>query len=772
MREKELRLALVCYGGISLAVYMHGITKEIWRLVRASQAFHGGGVTGAGSQGVYHRLLDSIAAETGLSLRVLTDILAGASAGGINCIFLAQAISTGQSLEPLTDLWLDHADIDALADRDEIAVRRFMKNAAVPFAWAISNRSSTVEQTVEPEHQAEVRQKLANLVKAPWFQPPFGGPAFTRVLLDAFDAMAAEPSGAPLLPDYQPLDLFVTVTDFRGHPQSLKLHSPPEVIEQEHRLTLAFRDPGGEGRHLAHPAELVFAGRSTASFPGAFPPFQVAELDGVLAERDRAWPGREAFVERNIPPRPHAESREQVVLIDGGVQAHAPFAPCMRALRSRPASREVDRRFVYVDPAPGFRAVRWTATGTVEPPGFWATLFGAMSDIPREQPIRDNLEAIERRSERIRRMRRIVDSMRPEVEAAIADAFGSTFFLTSPTTRRLQSWRSHANEIAARGAGYTYAAYAQLKMATAIEEMAETIARLGGEGSDRDHRQRIRDALWRWADAQGITGEDAIHKGRAVPALIAFFRSFDVSFRIRRLRLLVRELAEAHVDIEEVDEAASDNARRIIYRLIARYEAPLTADMDTAVTSEESAAFANAATDPAAAVAALEARLKLKELDDLTDAEIATAFSALSRGPRRAAILTYLGYPFYDIATLPLLQGEGLQEFDPMKVDRISPDDATTIRSGTAATLKGIQFNNFGAFFSRAYRENDYLWGRLHGADRLVDIIVSTIPAETPLPPELVARVKRDAFLAILEEERPRLQAIPGLFDALAAEIG
>ncbi len=28
MREKELRLALVCYGGISLAVYMHGITRR------------------------------------------------------------------------------------------------------------------------------------------------------------------------------------------------------------------------------------------------------------------------------------------------------------------------------------------------------------------------------------------------------------------------------------------------------------------------------------------------------------------------------------------------------------------------------------------------------------------------------------------------------------------------------------------------------------------------------------------------------------------------
>ena len=36
MREKELRIALVCFGGISLAVYMHGVSKEILKLIRAS----------------------------------------------------------------------------------------------------------------------------------------------------------------------------------------------------------------------------------------------------------------------------------------------------------------------------------------------------------------------------------------------------------------------------------------------------------------------------------------------------------------------------------------------------------------------------------------------------------------------------------------------------------------------------------------------------------------------------------------------------------------
>ena len=63
MREKELRLALVCYGGISLAVYMHGITKEIWHLVRASHGHHDGTPRGGGSQAVYRDLLEEIEAQ-------------------------------------------------------------------------------------------------------------------------------------------------------------------------------------------------------------------------------------------------------------------------------------------------------------------------------------------------------------------------------------------------------------------------------------------------------------------------------------------------------------------------------------------------------------------------------------------------------------------------------------------------------------------------------------------------------------------------------------
>jgi hypothetical protein len=165
--------------------------------------------------------------------------------------------------------------------------------------------------------------------------------------------------------------------------------------------------------------------------------------------------------------------------------------------------------------------------------------------------------------------------------------------------------------------------------------------------------------------------------------------------------------------------------------------------------------------------------MDLRTLDRDTDDRLSAGLAALSKEMRRPMLLAYLGFPFFDIATLPLLQGEGLNEFDPIRVDRISPDDCTTIRSGGAqATLKGIQFNNFGAFFSRAYRENDYLWGRLHGAERLIDILLSTLPPGATLAPGRVTTLKRAIFLAVLEEEKDRLSAIPGLFDELRREIG
>ena len=765
VREKELRLALICYGGISLAVYMHGITKEVWRLARASRAFHSGEPAEPGSESVYARLIEAMAAECGLDVRILVDILAGASAGGINAIFLAEAIATGRSLEPLTELWLETADVDRLLDPALSRVSRIAKAAAVPLAWAWSSRRGDLERTVEPEHREEIRSKLANFVRARWFSPPFGGPGFTRLLLNAFDAMAASPAGPPLLPQFHPLDLFVTVTDFYGYAERLRLNSPPEVIEQEHRLILAFRKaaPGP----LADAAELVFAARATASFPGAFPPFQVGELDSVLAERDRPWPGRSGFLSRALPRQWAQGSAESAVLIDGSVLANAPFRPAIRALQNRPARREVDRRFVYIDPKPGARSVRLTGGEGDEAPGFFATIFGALSDIPREQPIRDNLEAIEQRSATIRRLRRIVESMRPEVEAAIERMFGSPMLRLPPTPKRLASWRARAQTMAAREAGYAYAAYGHLKLATVAEEVTERIFELGG-GGDRGRHDRVRQSIWNEIRRRGLAGEGSMTAAGARPEVILFLRSFDSAFRTRRLRFLLRRLGQIEERADAPREAIAA-ARTAIYRLMGRYAAPPAGD--------SARAFEQAEESPGEALDALAEGLALRAADDEADLWLSEALAAFPKADRRILMLAYLGFPFYDIATLPLLQGEGLDEYDEVKVDRISPEDAKAIRlAGSDSTLKGVQFNSFGAFFSRAYRENDYLWGRLHGAERLIDIAVSTLPEGMQLPEGLVGRLKREAFQAILAEERPRLGEIQPLFDtiekALSQESG
>lgn len=767
MREKELRLALVCYGGISLAVYMHGITKEIWRLARASQAYHAGERPGAGSLGVYGKLFETVSHHCGIELRVLVDILAGASAGGINAIFLAEAISTGRSLDPLTELWLDGADVDRLIDPAVNPVSKFAKAAAVPIAWALSaKRGGTVDQTVESGHREEVRTKLANFVRARWFAPPFGGPGFTTLLLDALDAMAKAPAGPPLLPHYQPLDLFVTVTDFHGHPERLRLHSPAEVAETEHRLTISFRDRGGPDRSLADSAELVFAARATASFPGAFPPFQVKELDQVLEKRDRAWPGRSDFLKRALPRQFAIGEAEQAVLIDGSVLANAPFRPAMEALQSRPARREVDRRFVYIDPKPGGRSVRLTPAGEAEAPGFFATIFGALSDIPREQPIRDNLEAIDRRSARILELRTIVEAMRPQVESAIERAFGTTLLLGRPTARRLAAWRTKSQNVASREAGYAYVAYGHLKLTSVVEDVAGHLFRLSG-GGGRSRRERIRRALWAVVRDAGLVSDQALTAAGARADVVEFFRSFDVNYRTRRLRFVARQLGRMDEQPDAPREAI-ELAREAVYDLIGRYRAAVEANGGNGLL-----ALDEAEREPAAAMEALARLMDLKARDEEADMRFAEALAAFPRAERRTLILTYLGFPFYDIATLALLQGEGLDEFDPVKVDRIAPDDATAIREGGAeATLKGIQFNSFGAFFSRAYRENDYLWGRLHGADRLIDITVSTLPEGKHLPPGTVTTLKREAFRAIIAEERERLTSIPALFEELEREIG
>ena len=765
MRQKELRLALVCYGGISLAVYMHGVTKELWHATRASRAFHSPqGAPPDGVEAVYLRLFEEIALSRDLRLRLLPDIISGASAGGINGVFLAQAIATGQSLEPLTAMWLERADIDMLLDPDAKPWGRFAKFWAQPLVWFILKRpGNVVSSTVAPETRSEVRRKVSRLIRARWFAPPFSGIGFSRMIADAIDAMAANPMGDPLLPEGHPIDLLVTATDFNGHLEELRLNSPEVVVESEHRLSIGFRRNATRGaeRELAPCPELVLAARSTASFPGAFPPLVLEEIDRLVAERGASWPTRQRFIERIMPTHAQRGSVESVALVDGAVLVNRPFAQAIDVLRDRPARREVDRRFVYIDPSPDHMRIAPKGGRTV---GFFSAIFGSLSSIPREQPIRDNLEALERQSRQRARLRTIVEALRPEIEETVEALFGRTLFFDHPNPRRLTSWRNKAQQAAAERAGFAFHGYAQTKLSGIVAELACLIHEAAPQAASESD---VEAALWRHLAANGLDRLSAPRGGGATDEAIAFFRTHDLAFRIRRLKLLARRLTHDWDAGEVVDFASRELARDAVYRAQALYQGRETAE-GLGPGFAETAAIATI--DPGAALNAIAARRDLVGLDLHVDTLLVGALERMDKPLRRRFLHAYLGFPFYDIATLPLLQGEGMGEFDPVKVDRISPDDATSIRKGgTFACLRGVEFFNFGAFFSRAYRENDYLWGRLHGAERTIDLIASTV--EAGMPDHVIRAFKRDAFLAVLDEEEKKLVAEPGLVQKIRAEV-
>lgn len=85
--REELRIALVMNGGVSLAIWMGGLTHEVNRVLRG--------------EGVYGDLLDLLEIEPHV------DVISGTSAGGINGALLSLAMVRGQSLELLRDLWVE-----------------------------------------------------------------------------------------------------------------------------------------------------------------------------------------------------------------------------------------------------------------------------------------------------------------------------------------------------------------------------------------------------------------------------------------------------------------------------------------------------------------------------------------------------------------------------------------------------------------------------------------------------------------------------------------
>jgi Protein of unknown function (DUF3376) len=139
---------------------------------------------------------------------------------------------------------------------------------------------------------------------------------------------------------------------------------------------------------------------------------------------------------------------------------------------------------------------------------------------------------------------------------------------------------------------------------------------------------------------------------------------------------------------------------------------------------------------------------------------------------RREVLINYLGFPYWDVLTFSITSGQGTGELREILVDRISPEDAHTIKGfeGTKS-LKGTGLDNFAGFFSRRYRENDYLLGRLHALDRLIDIVCDAAGIDHRHDGIDVLALKRRAFERILNAEEHHLVHSKDLIAAIRRRV-
>jgi patatin-related protein len=748
--RRELRLAIVCYGGVSLCVYMHGTTKELHRLVKASRllALDAGSSDGdsvSPSERVYHDLLADAAGPDGVRTEVVVDIIAGTSAGGINGVFLAKSLAHNLAQDALRDLWFDKAEIKQML-RGPTWVPQLAK---APFLLARGAQ-----------------------------KPPLRGD-MSVWLYDALRGMDADgrtpPDVASLMPEGHGLQLFVTMTDFYGYDRQVSIADPKLAHDRRHRHVFEFRYGDGEDTlGPDHNFALAFAARATSCFPGAFPPVSVAVfrdtlpgVDGDLTEFFRLYEISGADVNRTY-------------FVDGGVLDNRPFRHVIEAIRQKRADVEVDRKLLYLEPDPGGK----TPEATGRAPQTIAAVLGASSGIPRREPILDELLEVASLNERVQRMRDVVDMSFDRIADKVDEILDHALDAgAAPPVEAVAGWGTQLTEAARDNAGTAYVTYVRSKIGSAVDRLATTACNVCRYPTDANHAFLVRSVYRSWAEQAGLFEQGA----QPSEAQIQFLRAFDLDYGVRRLQFVLAGVNAGYGDVGKAgapSRAELDAVKSRLWQAVVElreamsgrsFTPKLTAGLEGCFPEKDVADFlAREGFVPDRYV-----QLRKAELDALRDdlgaylEQELKGFSPSLYGDmqkltvgwdvqaRKQVLMRFLGFPFWDILLFPIQSVAQAGERDGVQVFRMSPIDSTLLRvPGDRPKLDGIGMGHFKAFFKRRYRENDYLWGRLDGAERLIGIVLGRDH------PQFDAWCSR-AFLAILDEEKDALPLVAPLLQDL-----
>jgi patatin-related protein len=594
----------------------------------------------------------------------------------------------------------------------------------------------------------------------------------SRQLYAALRTMSAAPAAdSSLVPEGSSLDLFVTMTDLRGYRRFVPIRG--RVIEdRSHQHVMVFRHDENAGiRQLdgRHDRALAFAARATSSFPGAFPPVSLTGFDRDIRPGSDQVELRDFFAAY----REGLDEPRNSHFIDGGVLDNAPFGHAIDAIIDKPASTEVERWLIYLEPDPadlpgaGPQGIAETA----ETPTLGTTLFKALSAIPRREPVIDDLVRLRAHNERVTRLSQLVDRYMTDLPTALEEVTRRIGDLPHLEAGELSALMRKVHDDARTSSGQAYWGYRQLALHRAAGYLAEVSSAAFTYPQESSQASFVRTVMSEW---MRLTHPDPV-----TPGTRELLNKIDVPYRERRLRFLVQGLNVLYTtadvprgDVDEAKEATYQHLERLqIVTAPARLRGmfPVADELFEDKSLQEWLRSDAAPTDFVA-----QNRVQLDALVEsmatyLDDALHDRAWGMFQEFVARCRqwhpavantlLVRFVGFPVWDTLMYPLMAVSDLEQFSPIRVARFSPDDATFLGYDPERKLSGVRLSHFGAFFNRAGRESDYLWGRLDGAEQLLGLISGGAPEREDLV---------GAMRAVLAQERRDLRGA----DPLIKEIG
>ncbi|MCX6150257.1 MAG: DUF3376 domain-containing protein [Ignavibacteriales bacterium] len=296
--EKELRIGLVLYGGVSLCMYIFGVVYEFLRLVR--------------KDGAYKQLTDEA------KIKPIIDVISGTSAGGINGIFLAKALATGASLDSLKSLWIEEGDLDKLIDMGKNPVSLLDSNN---YMKKLENALNGVKLSPDDQKNFQPEFELLDLF-------------ITATDLDGvFQTFEGNYFNSPVT-----VKSYETVFQFKIRPERYE-----KVIGIEDKLLNENRtgrnDFSGENEYQKN-KYLARVAATTSAFPVAFAPVKY-----TVEDKKRM---KEIFQESVCK----GDGTKNTVYGDGGMVNNRPFNYTVQTIFNRQADTIVDRKLFFVEPDP------------------------------------------------------------------------------------------------------------------------------------------------------------------------------------------------------------------------------------------------------------------------------------------------------------------------------------------------------------------------------------------------------------------------------------